>query len=265
MLFTMYAQPPTLGDFLTWDTLYLIGYHFHAMLGFAYMYLAFKERMSAKAVPNNIKKNENSMFIVDAYVIEHSVYLVAFFIACIYGKSEMGRFASVLLLLDMIVTFAFIPIGTVYSHHCVLIQSVALRFLRNTIIALYLSTYNSMMVRDVWLGKLDIFNIIIGLGLFFIGLKKKVANHRVTHSFPYNLDPRIMGAPDFECVTSPDYFGELLQWVGFHVICGSTVSMGFALYKCQVAIGNAYLRHNWYLRNNPQYPQKRAIIIPHFF
>ncbi|EGT45900.1 hypothetical protein CAEBREN_17346 [Caenorhabditis brenneri] len=238
----MYTQPPTLGDFLTWDTLYLLGYHFHAMLGFAYMYLAWKDRMSPKAVPNFIK-NDNSLFLVDAFVIENSVFLIAFIFACIFGKSEMGRFGSVLLLSDMIVTFAFIPTGTVYSHHCVLIQDVALRLIRNTIIALYLSTYNCMMVQDVWLGKMDIFNVIVGLGLFFFGLKKKMENHKVTSEFPFNLDPRIMGASAFEYCTSPDFFGELLQWIGYHVVCGSTVSMGFALYKCQVAMGNAYMRH----------------------
>uniref|UniRef100_A0A1I7TW83 S5A_REDUCTASE domain-containing protein n=1 Tax=Caenorhabditis tropicalis TaxID=1561998 RepID=A0A1I7TW83_9PELO len=241
----MFEGLPDWDAIFTPEVFYKLTYHALVFLGSTYLYLALKGEIRAKADPNAFYNADWSMFMVQAWITENSVFVVAYALSVIYGRSEFGRFSSLLLFTDIVMSFAFIPIQTVRNHRCVETSDVILRLLRNTMAAVSLATYQAFYVEDKVLSFLDIVHVTVGVLFFFYGMKKRLANYELIQHFPFNNDPRIMGAPDFEFVTSPDHFGELLQWVAFHVICGNTTSLGFAIYKVTTAVGDAYLRHTY--------------------
>ena len=71
------------------------------------------------------------------------------------------------------------------------------------------------------------------------------------------------GAFDLFGVSAANYFGELLEWLGFAVACWSSAA-GWGFFICTFCnLGpRAHQHHQWYLRKFDDYPPTRRAIIP---
>ena len=67
----------------------------------------------------------------------------------------------------------------------------------------------------------------------------------------------------FEMVSCPNYFGEILEWLGWSVMTWSWVGLGFFVYTCANLVPRARASHVWYLEKFGEgYPKNRRAVIP---
>lgn len=69
----------------------------------------------------------------------------------------------------------------------------------------------------------------------------------------------------FRWVSSPNYLGEIIQWVGWAVMTWSLAGAAFALFTfCNLA-PRAISNHRWYREQFSNYPTGRKILVPGLF
>ena len=66
----------------------------------------------------------------------------------------------------------------------------------------------------------------------------------------------------FEYVSSANYFGEILEWMGFAVAAWSIPAAAFAVFTFANLAPRGWKHHKWYLRTFPAYPKTRRAVIP---
>lgn len=69
----------------------------------------------------------------------------------------------------------------------------------------------------------------------------------------------------FEMVSCPNYFGEVVEWLGWAVMTWSWVGFGFFLYTCANLVPRARASHKWYLRKFDDYPKGRKAVVPFLY
>ncbi|GAV68538.1 Steroid_dh domain-containing protein [Cephalotus follicularis] len=68
----------------------------------------------------------------------------------------------------------------------------------------------------------------------------------------------------FDLVSCPNYFGEIVEWLGWSVMTCSWVGFGFFLNTCANLVPRARANHQWYLEKfGEDYPKCRKAVIPH--
>ncbi len=69
----------------------------------------------------------------------------------------------------------------------------------------------------------------------------------------------------FRWVGSPNYLGEIIQWIGWAIMTWSLAGAAFALFTfCNLA-PRAVSNHRWYRERFPDYPADRRILVPGIF
>ena len=109
-------------------------------------------------------------------------------------------------------------------------------------------------------------NFIFGLFIFIIGLiinlksdnilinlKKENKGYQIPNGFLYNY------------ISCPNYFGEILEWVGFAIMTWCLPGLIFALWTMANLIPRASAHHIWYKNKFESYPRDRKAIIPFIF
>jgi len=66
----------------------------------------------------------------------------------------------------------------------------------------------------------------------------------------------------FKWISCPNYFGEILEWIGWAVATWSIPGLAFAVWTFANLAPRAKTHHRWYLDNFPQYPSDRKALIP---
>lgn len=66
----------------------------------------------------------------------------------------------------------------------------------------------------------------------------------------------------FRFVSSPNYFGEILEWTGWAIATWSLPGLAFAVFTFANLAPRAISNHKWYIDNFPAYPKKRKALIP---
>lgn len=108
-------------------------------------------------------------------------------------------------------------------------------------------------------------SFIIGLVFFFlgmfiniyhdymmIGLKKGNSGYVIPRGFL------------FDYISCPNYFGEMIEWVGFALICQTLSAWIFAFGTFSNLFPRALEYHKWYHKKFPgEYPKERKAIIPY--
>jgi 3-oxo-5-alpha-steroid 4-dehydrogenase 1 len=69
----------------------------------------------------------------------------------------------------------------------------------------------------------------------------------------------------YELISSPNYFGEIIEWTGWAVLTWSLPGLAFAVFTIANLFPRAYANHKWYQKTFPDYPVKRKAIIPFLF
>lgn len=70
----------------------------------------------------------------------------------------------------------------------------------------------------------------------------------------------------FELVSCPNYYGEIVEWLGWAVMTWSWAGLGFFLYTCANLVPRARANHKWYLEKfGEDYPKGRKAVIPFLY
>ena len=66
----------------------------------------------------------------------------------------------------------------------------------------------------------------------------------------------------YHYISCPNYFGEILEWIGWAIATWSLPGLIFALWTFANLAPRARAHHQWYRRNLENYPERRKALIP---
>lgn len=66
----------------------------------------------------------------------------------------------------------------------------------------------------------------------------------------------------FRWIGSPNYLGEMIQWIGWAVMTWSLAGLAFALFTVCNLLPRAIANHRWYQARFNDYPPDRKVLIP---
>jgi 3-oxo-5-alpha-steroid 4-dehydrogenase 1 len=124
----------------------------------------------------------------------------------------------------------------------------------------YLFTF-SRGYADAWLGDP---RFLVGFVLFVIGfLVNRQADHvlrqlRLTREDAYGI-PR---GGLYRWISCPNYFGEIVEWLGWAVATWSWVGLSFTLWTVANLAPRAWSHHRWYRESFADYPDERRALVP---
>lgn len=106
--------------------------------------------------------------------------------------------------------------------------------------------------------------LLIGVALFVAGLAINWDSDRRLLAMPRRPDGgySIPHGGLFDLVTSPNYFGELLEWTGFAIAAGSFGALSFVVWTAANLLPRALSHHRWYRAQFPDYPPERRAVLP---
>lgn len=105
---------------------------------------------------------------------------------------------------------------------------------------------------------------IFGVALFFFGMIINIKSDEILFSLrdDGSTGYKIPRGGLFEKVSSPNYFGEIIEWIGFAIATWSLAGLTFAIWTfCNLA-PRAFAHHQWYNEEFSDYPEDRKALIP---
>lgn len=105
---------------------------------------------------------------------------------------------------------------------------------------------------------------IIGLTLFVGGF---IINRRADSILRSLRQPgesgyKIPHGDLYRWISCPNYFGEVIIWLGWAMATWSIAGLAFAFWTAANLIPRAWSHHAWYKSNFPDYPQERRAFLP---
>lgn len=108
---------------------------------------------------------------------------------------------------------------------------------------------------------------ITGISLFFIGafinLKADdiLIHLRKAGETGYKIPKGFL----FDYVSSPNLFGEVIEWSGFALMAWNLPALTFMVWTFANLVPRAKNHHDWYKKQFPDYPKERKIIFPFLY
>tara|TARA_B100001996_G_scaffold240020_1_gene185531 strand:- start:1101 stop:1862 length:762 start_codon:yes stop_codon:yes gene_type:complete len=66
----------------------------------------------------------------------------------------------------------------------------------------------------------------------------------------------------FKFVSCPNFFGEIVEWLGFAIMTWSIAGLAFFLWTFFNLVPRALSHHRWYIEKFPDYPKNRKAVFP---
>ena len=109
--------------------------------------------------------------------------------------------------------------------------------------------------------------ITIGFVLFIAGfyINNKSDDILIALRKDGSSDYKIPNGFLFNKITSPNYFGEIIEWLGFFVMTMNIASLAFLIWSLANLIPRARDHHSWYKKTFQEYPPERKIIFPYLY
>jgi 3-oxo-5-alpha-steroid 4-dehydrogenase 1 len=109
--------------------------------------------------------------------------------------------------------------------------------------------------------------IAIGLIVFMIGMYINMRSDNMLLKLrkPGDTGYKIPFGFLFNKVSSPNLFGEIVEWFGFFLICPSLGSLSFFVWTLSNLVPRARDHHNWYLKKFKDYPKDRKALLPNIW
>jgi steroid 5-alpha reductase family enzyme len=67
----------------------------------------------------------------------------------------------------------------------------------------------------------------------------------------------------FKYVSSPNYFGELIEWLGFAIMAVGLPGFSLFIWTFANLVPRALDNHKWYIKTFEDYPKDRKVIFPY--
>lgn len=105
---------------------------------------------------------------------------------------------------------------------------------------------------------------IVGLILFCIGVLVNVwaDNYLIRLRSNSSQGYQIPRGGFFEYISCPNHFGEMVEWIGFAVMCWNLPACAFAIWTVANLFPRAWSHHRWYNKEFENYPSDRKAVIP---
>lgn len=110
-------------------------------------------------------------------------------------------------------------------------------------------------------------NFTIGMLLFLTGMliNWKSDTMLIDLRKPGETGYKIPNGFLFKYISSPNLFGEIVQWLGFAVIAWNIPALGFFIWTYANLVPRAKNHHEWYHKNFKDYPKNRKVIFPFLY
>jgi 3-oxo-5-alpha-steroid 4-dehydrogenase 1 len=107
---------------------------------------------------------------------------------------------------------------------------------------------------------------LIGLIIFVIGfvINRQADSILLNLRKPGETGYKIPYGGMYKYISCPNYFGEIVEWIGFAIAAQSLSAFSFAFWTFANVAPRAHLHHKWYLQKFPDYPKERRALIPLF-
>jgi steroid 5-alpha reductase family enzyme len=141
------------------------------------------------------------------------------------------------------------------------------------ILAIFFNTVNSY-INGYYLGTLQNQycnswltdpRFIVGVLLFFAGMIINIsADEKLIHLRKNKTNGyQIPYGNIFNKISCPNFFGEIIEWFGFAVLCWSLPALSFLVWTICNLVPRAIDHHRWYKRQFPNYPANRKAVFPY--
>ena len=112
------------------------------------------------------------------------------------------------------------------------------------------------------------FRFIFGLLIFMIGMFINIQSDYILlrlRKTAKDTGYKIAYNGFFKYISSPNYFGEILEWIGWAILTWSLPGLAFAVFTIANLAPRAYSNHKWYKDKFPTYPKERKALIPFIY
>jgi len=108
---------------------------------------------------------------------------------------------------------------------------------------------------------------IIGTAIFFTGYIINIYSDHLLRRLRKRGENRyrIPYGGFFKFISSPNYFGEIIEWIGWALLTWSLAGAAFAVFTAANLVPRAVSNHKWYLNNFQEYPKERKAIVPFIY
>jgi 3-oxo-5-alpha-steroid 4-dehydrogenase 1 len=106
---------------------------------------------------------------------------------------------------------------------------------------------------------------LVGTVLFITGYAVNLGSDKILRALRTRNGAGVYSVPHggmFRYVSCPNYFGEIVEWIGWAVLTWSFAGATFALFTIANLFPRAISNHRWYREQFPDYPKERKAIIP---
>jgi 3-oxo-5-alpha-steroid 4-dehydrogenase 1 len=110
-------------------------------------------------------------------------------------------------------------------------------------------------------------HFIAGAALFITGMiiNLKSDNILIHLRKPGETGYKIPQGFLFKYISSPNLFGEIIEWTGFAIMAWNLPAFTFMVWTFANLVPRAKNHHDWYLRNFADYPKERKRVFPGVF
>jgi len=128
----------------------------------------------------------------------------------------------------------------------------------------FVNGYGVFIIYDYDISYLRGWNFSAGILIFIAGFiinkisDEKLRNLRKQNPSEYVIPHGWM----FRYISSPHFFGEIIEWTGWAIITWSLPGLAFAVFTFANLFPRAISSHKWYKSHFPEYPAGRKAIIP---
>ncbi len=106
--------------------------------------------------------------------------------------------------------------------------------------------------------------LILGLIIFVIGFYINVSSDNILIKLRTKQKGYVIPKGKlFNYVSCPNFFGEIIEWLGFAIMTLNPGSLSFLIWTICNLIPRSKAHHKWYQENFKNYPKKRKAVIPY--
>ena len=196
-----------------------------------------------------------------------AIYLMVFFIFFFIESLLLVQWIFVgVWLLHYVHRSLIWPLRARIKQKKITLLVVALAFIFNAV---------NVSIQAIWIFKfgsyetswLYSFPFISGLFIFLLGMYINIRSDNILFNLRKDKGPgyHLPKGFLFEKVSSPNYLGEIIEWLGWAIMTWNLAGLLFFAWTVANLLPRAISNHKWCKNNFDDYPDTRKIIIPNFY